>query len=69
MYNMNNINKNTNLNHIVKILEFRGLEGYIIKTELINKIINYFDKMENKHLCDTINKLIEIYNLKVFSLI
>ena len=28
-----------------------------------------FDKMENKHLCDTINKLIEIYNLKVFSLI
>ena len=69
MNNMNNINKNTNLNHVVKILEFRGLEGYIIKTELINKIINYFDKMENKHLCDTMNKLIEIYNLKVFSLI
>lgn len=53
----------------VKVLEFRRLEGYIIKSKNIYKILHYFDKMEFNNLYDIINHLINTYNLNVYTLI
>lgn len=60
---------NKNIQNAIKVLEFRRLEGFIIKQHVINKILHYFDKMEFYYIYDIINKLISINNLNVYSFV